>query len=307
MDWDAPYIEALITAALGEDVGAGDATVAATVSPTTPATARIVALMELVCAGLPLMERILSRLDADISIELRAVEGQRVARGATLATLRGNAGAILSGEQTVLNVLSRLSGIATLTREYVDRIAGTRAKIRDTRVTTTGLRQVEQYAVRMGGGAHHHAGLFDAIVVTRAHVAAAGGVTAALDRAHSRASQLMNPQALSAYEATGTIPAEMEASSLAIQIEAGSEAELREALSAGAESILVAEMTAQQTAELVNVAHTLRPDCVIEYCGDISVTDARAYAEAGVDYLAPRALTTDAPWARLRLVVDRFR
>jgi len=306
MDWDSPYIEDLITAALGEDVGAGDATVAATVSPTATATARIVALQDMVCAGLPLVERILSRLDPDVSVELQAVDGQCVSRDANLATLNGNAGAILSGEQTVLNMLSRLSGIATLTREYAERIVETRAKIRDTRATTPGLRQIEQYAIRLGGGTHDHAGLFDAIVVTRAHVAAAGGVKVALDQAHSHASRLMHPLALSAYEATGTMPAEMEASSLSIQIEVGSEAELREALSAGAESILLREMTAGKTGELVQVARALRADRVIEYCGDISVVDAIAYAETGVDYLAPRALTAAVPWARLRLLVDRF-
>jgi nicotinate-nucleotide pyrophosphorylase (carboxylating) len=306
MDWDAPYIEELITAALGEDVGAGDATVAAIVSPTTSATARIVALQDVVCAGLPFVERIFSRLDAEVCVELQVMDGQKVAHDTNLATLNGNAGAILSGERTVLNVLSRLSGIATLTREYVDRIAGTGAKIRDTRVTTPGLRQVEQYAIQMGGGAHHHAGQFDAIVVTRAHVAAAGGVKAALDQVHSHASRLMNPLALSAYEATGTMPAEMECSSLPIQIEVGGEAELREALSAGAESILLMEMTAHKTRELVEVARGLRSDCVIEFGGDISVVDAIAYAETGVDYVAPRALTAGAPWARLRLLVDAF-
>jgi len=174
MDWDSLEIEALIATALTEDIGPGDVSVAATVSPNATAVARLIALENLVCAGLPLVERIVGRLHADILVELRTAEGQSVARDTTLLTVSGNLGAILSGEQTVLSFLSRLCGIATLTREYVRRVSGTRTRIRDTRITSPSLRQLEQHAIRVGGGVHHRAGLSDSIVLTRAHIIAAG-------------------------------------------------------------------------------------------------------------------------------------
>ncbi len=304
MDWDSPDIEALITSALAEDVGSGDVTVAATLSPKASCSARLVAMQDLVCAGLPLVEKVFGRLDADISVELRAVDGESVRRGAVLAILNGNAGAILSGEQTVVNVVSRLCGIATLTREYAGQIAGTQARIRDTRGTTPALRALEQYAIRMGGGVHHRAGLFDGIVLTHARVAAAGGIKPALDQAHSCGSRLMNPQAISAYEAVGDVPDETASNSLPVQIEIGSEAELREALSAGAESVLLTDMAPLEAIRLAALARSIRSDCVIEISGDISLAGARAYAQAGVDYLSPRALTAAAPWASLRMLVD---
>ena len=305
MDWDAPEIEALITTALSEDVGSGDVTVAAIFSPAAALSGRIVAREDVVCAGLPLAEKILGRLDADVAVELRVAEGQSVLRGAALATVNGNAAAILTGERTLLNLLSDLCGIATLTRKYVRQIEGTRARIRDSRNTIPGLRLLEQYAIRAGGGTHHHAGLFDAIVLTHAHIIAAGGIKAALDQAHSHASRLMNPLELTAYEATGTIPADTDRMSLPIQVEIGNEEELCEALSAGAESILLVDTESQQAARLVAAARGIRPGCLVEMSGDISLTDARTYAETGVDYLAPHALTTAAASAKLQLLVDR--
>jgi nicotinate-nucleotide pyrophosphorylase (carboxylating) len=304
MDWDSPYIENLITLALKEDVGFGDVSVAATVSPSASANAHIVVEQDLVCAGLPLIEKIFGRLDPDITAALRASEGQKVTQGTNLADLSGNAAGILTGEQTVLNFLARLCGIATLTREYVDRITGTGVKIRDTRHTTPGLRQLEQYAIQMGGGVNHHVGLFDAIVLTQAHIAAAGGIKAALDQAHSHASRLMTQLPLSAYEATGTVPEGIDAASLAIQIAICGENELREALSAGAESMLLSGLTPQQTEDLVRITRTIRPDCVIESAGGFTLAEVRHYAESGVDYLSPHALAFSPPGASLRLLVE---
>jgi len=305
MDWDAPEIEALITSALSEDVGAGDVSVAATIPSTTNGTAHIVTRQEIVCAGLPLVEKILSRLDADVVVELGASEEQRVTNGTVIATLSGNTGAMLTGEQTLLNLLSRLCGIATLTRKYVEKIEGTRAKIRDSRVTTPGLRRIEQYAIHAGGGVRHHVGLSDAILVRPAHIAAAGGIQGALDQAHSHASRLMNLPALSAYEATGILPSETDIPSLPIQIELRNEAEVHQAISAGAASLLLPATTAHESGRLVATARALRGDCVIEISGEIALSEARGYAETGADYLSPRAITAAAPWADLSLLVDR--
>jgi len=291
-------------AALTEDVGPGDMAVAATVASGKTVLASVVTGRELVCAGLPLAGKALKRLDPEISVEIKESEGEPVPSGATLAKLNGNAGAILSGQQTVLNFLSHLCGIATNTRNYVDAISGTNARIRDSLNTTPGMRLLEQYAVRMGGGAYSRAGLFDAIVLTQAHIGAAGGIKAALDQAHSHASRLMNPLPLTAYEATGTVPAEMEAASLPIQLAIQNQAELREALSAGAESILLEDMQAEQVRRLVEVARNIRNDCVLEVAGEIPLEQAMEYAATGVDYIAPRGLTRSAALADLRMLVD---
>jgi nicotinate-nucleotide pyrophosphorylase (carboxylating) len=304
MDWDSGYIDALITAALAEDVGSGDVSATATASPTAAVSARMEAGEQLVCAGLPLIERILRRLAPDISVELRASEGQTVSGGVTLAALDGNADAILAGERTVLNFLCRLSGIATRTRQYVDAISGAGPRICDSRNTTPGLRQFEHYAVGMGGGTHRRAGLFDAIVLTPAHIRVAGGVKAALDQAHSYVSRLMSPQPLSAYEATGTVPSASEANSLPIQIAVENEKQLREALSAGAECILFEDMPAEHVRELTQVTRSIRQNCIVEISGDIPLEGVRAYADSGVDYISPDRLIRGAPAVAIRLLVD---
>jgi len=203
-----------------------------------------------------------------------------------------------------LNFLGRLCGIATLTHLFVEQLAGTRAKIRDTRKTTPGLRQLEKYAVRMGGGTNHRVGLYDAILLKENHIALAGGVKAALDRANSYASSQMSPRSTTAYEAVGQPPSPNEAGSLSIQIEVRDEDELREALGAGAEAVLLDNMTPEQARACVQIARGIRPDCVVEISGGITLANARAYAETGADYLSSGALTHSAPHADLSLLVD---
>jgi len=300
VDWDSPYIEALITAALAEEVGSGDVATAAIFSPYATASAQIVAGQDLVCAGLPLVERAFGRLDAEIAIELHASEGQALAKGASLVDVSGNAAAILTGMQTVLNLLSRPCGMATLTRQYVQRIVGTVAKISNSRNSAPGLRRLEQYAVHVGGGNNRHTGLFDAILLTPAHVAAAGGIKAALDQAHSHASRLVNSLPLTAYEATGTGPAGTHAASLPIRIAVRDEDEIREALLAGAESILLDGVSAERARRLSRFARSIRPDCEVEIRGEIPLAEVRAYAESGANYISPEAIVS-APRARLSL------
>ena len=239
MDWNSEYVAKVIERALAEDVGAGDATVAATIPGSASGQAHIVAKQELVCAGLPLAEGVFRELDPQMKVELRATDGQLAQKGQNVLQLSGKAGAILTGERTALNFLGHLSGIATLTRRFVEQLSGTRAKIRDTRKTTPGLRQLEKYAVKMGGGTNHRFGLYDAILLKENHIALAGGVKAALDQAHAYASSQMKPQAITAYEAVGSKPSAAEASSLSVQIEVRNEEELKEALAAGAESVLL--------------------------------------------------------------------
>ena len=306
MEWNSSYIQKLIAAALEEDVGSGDATVAATIAVNARAKAHIVAKQEMVCAGLPLAEKVFLTLDSQIEIERRAEDGQQISKGQDLLYLEGQASAILTGERTALNFLGRLSGIATLTHQFVEQISGTRAKMRDTRKTTPGLRPLEKYAVKMGGGTNHRIGLFDAILLKENHIVLAGGVKAALGQAHSYISARMKPRAMTAYEAAGTIPTAEQASSLSVQIEVRNERELREALEAGAEAVLLDNMTVEQARRCVQLVRGIRPDCIVEISGGITLENVRAYAETGADYLSSGALTHSAPNADLSQLVDNI-
>jgi nicotinate-nucleotide pyrophosphorylase (carboxylating) len=218
--------------------------------------------------------------------------------------LQGFARAILTGERTALNFLARLSGIATLTRRFVEQLEGAKAKVRDTRKTTPGMRMFEKYAVRMGGGTNHRFGLYDAILLKENHVALVGGVKAALDKAHAYASTQAVQREISAYEAVSAPGGSGQNTSLPIQIEVKDERELREALGAGAESVLLDNMTPEQARSCVALARRLRSDCVIEISGGITLENARAHAETGADFLSSGALTHSAPAADLSLLVD---
>src|SRR5215470_10350610 len=229
MDWHSSEIDELIRRALSEDIGSGDATSEATIPATSVARARIIARAPLVCAGLPVVERVFRELDGNIQIEALANDGDAVEKRRDLIRCRGNARAILGAERTALNFLSHLTGIATLTRRFVERLAGTKTRIRDTRKTTPGLRSLEKYAVRMGGGTNHRFGLYDAILLKENHIALAGGIRPALDQAHAFASLRATTVEVSAYEST---PQHCKGTrgSLPIQIEVRNENEVRQAL-----------------------------------------------------------------------------
>jgi nicotinate-nucleotide pyrophosphorylase (carboxylating) len=304
MDWNSAEIDELILRALAEDVGSGDVTCLATIPADAVAQARVVAKAPLVCAGLPIGERVFRALDADVAVQLLAKDGAVVGKGRELARIRGHARAILSGERTALNFLAHLSGIATLTHRFVERLAGTNAKIRDTRKTAPGLRTLEKYAVRMGGGTNHRIGLYDAILLKENHIAVAGGVKPALDKAHAYASSQMQPQEMTAYESIAAPRGNAANVSLPIQIEVRDERELREAVEAGAESVLLDNMTPATAAGCVKLARNLRPDVIVEISGGITLENARAYAETGADFLSSGALTHSAPAADLSLLVD---
>jgi nicotinate-nucleotide pyrophosphorylase (carboxylating) len=304
MDWNSTEIDELILRALAEDVGSGDVTCLATIPLAALAHARIVAKAPLVCAGLPIGERVFRALDADVAVQLLAKDGEVVDKGRELARIHGHARAILSGERTALNFLAHLSGIATLTHRFVERLAGTNAKIRDTRKTTPGLRTLEKYAVRMGGGTNHRIGLYDAILLKENHIAVAGGVKPVLDQAHAYASSQMRPQEMTAYESIVAPRGSAANVSLPIQIEVRDERELREVVKAGAESVLLDNMTPATAAGCVKLARSLRPDVIVEISGGITLDNARAYAETGADFLSSGALTHSAPAADLSLLVD---
>jgi nicotinate-nucleotide pyrophosphorylase (carboxylating) len=304
MDWNSTEVDELILRALAEDVGSGDVTCLATIPVAAVAHARIIAKAPLVCAGLPIGERVFRVLDADVLVQRLAKDGDVVAKGRELARIHGQARAILSGERTALNFLGHLSGIATLTHQFVEHLAGTNAKIRDTRKTTPGLRALEKYAVRMGGGTNHRIGLHDAILLKENHIAVAGGVKPALDQAHAYSSSQMRPLEMTAYESIAASRGKAANVSLPIQIEVRDERELREALKAGAESVLLDNTAPETAARCVKLARSLRPDVVVEISGGITLDNARAYAETGADFLSSGALTHSAPAADLSLLID---
>jgi len=306
MDLNLHELDDLIRRALAEDIGSGDVTTLATIPAAATAHARIVAKAPVVCAGLPVAERIFRALDADAGIKLLTKDGNIVEKERELVQIDARARAILAGERTALNFLAHLSGIATLTHRFVECLAGTNGKIRDTRKTTPGLRMLEKYAVRMGGGTNHRIGLYDAILLKENHIALAGGVTAALGQAHAYASSRMNPRETTAYEATAGPRDASASASLPIQIEVRNERELREALEAGADAVLLDNMTPDAAARCVKLARGLQRDCVVEISGGITLENARAYAETGADFLSSGALTHSAPAADLSLLVDKI-
>lgn len=305
MNWHAEEIEGLVRRALAEDIGPGDATTAATVPPDLDARAQILSRQTLVCAGLPLAEKVFRALDPEMEVVSLHTDGSFVQPGVPLVQMKGNATAILTGERTALNFLAHLCGIATVTRRFVELLAATKTRIRDTRKTTPGLRALEKYAVKVGGGTNHRFGLYDAILLKENHIALAGGIKAALDKAHTYvAPKSPAPRTASAYDAAGLDPEVVGPGPLPVQVEVRDERELIEALGAGAGAVLLDNMTPQRAAECVKIARGLLADCVIEISGGITLENARAYAEAGADFLSSGMLTHSAPAANLSLLVD---
>jgi nicotinate-nucleotide pyrophosphorylase (carboxylating) len=234
----------------------------------------MVARQACVVAGLPLAKAVFLAIDPEVAVGERAQDGDRVLPGAVLAHVEGPAGPILTGERVALNLVQRLSGIATLTRAYVDAIAGTGACVSDTRKTTPGLRVFEKYAVHVGGGRNHRMGLYDAILIKDNHRAIAGGAAAAV-----HAARRANGEAMP------------------IQIEVDALADLPRVFDLGVEAVLLDNMTPAHVAEAVKLAraHPRGRDCWIEASGGITLDTIRAYAEAGVDTISVGALTHSAP------------
>jgi nicotinate-nucleotide pyrophosphorylase (carboxylating) len=280
---DAAFVRAEVRRFLGEDIGSGDITTAWTVPAGKTASGWVVAREGCVVAGLPIAAAVFAELDAGVVADAQVSDGARVDRATRLLRLSGAAEPILSGERLALNLLQRLSGVATITRRYVDVVAGTRASVSDTRKTTPGLRVFEKYAVRVGGGRNHRFGLYDAVLIKDNHIAAAGGVTAAL-------------QAVALHGA----------GSIVVQVEVDSLEQLREALDAGARAVLLDNMTPAETAVAVEAVRG-RPngDTIwVESSGGITLVNIRAYAEAGVDTISVGALTHSAPSVDIALDFD---
>ena len=271
----------LIAMALAEDRGPGDWTTRWTVSARTRGEAQIVAKAEGVIAGVGLAAAVFLRLDPRVEIDVAVSDGGSVRPGDVVCDVRGPARAMLTGERVALNFLQRLSGIATLTRRYVDALKGTGTKVLDTRKTTPGWRSLEKGAVRAGGGANHRAGLYDMVMIKDNHKAIAGGLAAAVARVRDQNTR-----------------------ELPICVEVHSLAELDDALAAGVDRLLLDNMDVETLTSAVKRAQRARPRPQLEASGNMTLKRVRQVAETGVDFISVGALTHSAPALDLSM---RFR
>lgn len=262
-------IEKNVSDALAEDVGSGDLT-AALIASSATAEATIVTRVRMVQAGQPWVDEVYRRLDSTVRIRWETRDGDSVAAGSTVARLWGPARPLLTGERTALNFLQTLSATATAAAGYVEAVSGTRAKILDTRKTIPGLRLAQKYAVRCGGGVNHRIGLFDAILIKENHILSAGGIAAAISEVRR-----LHP-------------------GLPIQIEVESIDEMRQALGAGAERLLLDNFSITRLREAVAVnASEGRPPALLEASGGLTLETIQAVARTGVDFISVGALTKD--------------
>lgn len=268
---------------LVEDLGADDITTVATVPPDCQAEGRFVAKAPMVLAGINITSEVFWLLDHKVSIQTSWRDGDSLKAGDIPATIRGRARALLSGERVALNLLQRLCGIATLTRKFVDAVAGTQAKILDTRKTTPGLRVFEKYAVTCGGGLNHRFSLNDAILIKENHIRLAGGIRAAISLARrSRGNARF------------------------LEVEVTTLDELKEALKESPDVIMLDNMTPAGVGEAVSVVRSQsHHQLLIEASGGITLENARQYAEAGVNWISIGALTHSAPAVDISLEIEK--
>ena len=272
-------LRALVRAALEEDVGEGDVTTAATVDPRLRARARITQKAPGVVYGLDVAEAVFRELDADVEVERLTGEGVWREQGGPVLALQGAAAALLTAERTALNFLAHLSGVATMAARAAREVEGTGARVLDTRKTTPGLRALEKAAVAAGGGVNHRAGLYDAILIKENHIAAAGGITAAIERTRAAAPQL----------------------AARLQVEVRDEREIDEALAAGAPRLLLDNMDPVRLREAVA---RVGGRAELEASGGVELSTLRAVAQTGVEWVSMGALTHSAPVLDLSLELE---
>jgi nicotinate-nucleotide pyrophosphorylase (carboxylating) len=277
MDWNSRRITAILENALLEDRATRDATSYACVDANQQAAATILAKQDCILAGIGCVGRIFdvyAALDGavtshyEVTTHPEIFDGVRLHKGQSVAVIRHNARVILSCERVMLNFVQRMSGIATLTRKFVDVVSGTKARILDTRKTAPGLRVIDKYAVRCGGGQNHRLDLSDGVLIKNNHLTLAGGVAPALERAHRNR--------------RGSQP---------IEVEVRTMDELEQALAGGAEAILLDNMTPEDVRRAVERCAKLEPRIPLECSGGIRLENVREYAETGVDFISVGVLT----------------
>jgi nicotinate-nucleotide pyrophosphorylase (carboxylating) len=294
MDWKSKRVGAILEAALAEDKVANDITTALTIPPNLRASGTIIAKEACVVAGLgciPVFLNIFAKMSTtpvgrfEVISHPEIFDGVKVKKGQTLAVIRHNAAAILSCERVILNLMQRMSGIATLTNEFVKAVAGTKTKVLDTRKTIPGLRVLDKYAVCCGGGVNHRLDLQDGILIKNNHISLGGGIPAVLERA--LANRKTNQW---------------------VQVEVRTQTELDQAIAGGAESILLDNMTPSQVKKAVKQIRATLPKVPIEASGNMNLKTVRKYALAGVDFVSVGALTHSAAAADLsmRITADIY-
>ena len=261
-------IKTFISNALREDIGPGDLTTEALIQPDIEGKAELIAKELLILAGIEVAREVFHQVNQDINFLGRHTDGEDLSSSTVIATISGPLRSLLTAERVALNLLQRLSGIATLTRQYVNGIEGTKARIVDTRKTTPGLRALEKYAVRIGGGKNHRFGLFDGILIKDNHIAAVGSLTEAVKKAREKAPH-----------------------TLKIEVETENLDQVREAISAGAEIIMLDNMDIETMKEAVKL---INGKALIEASGGISLNNVRQVAETGVDLISVGAITHSA-------------
>lgn len=263
--WNKRELQRKIEDWLQEDIGFGDVTTMSTIPETEEGVGILYAKEAGIIAGLPVAAEVFAAVDPSLSFTARVQEGARVEKGEQIAEVSGSVRSILSGERLALNLLQRLSGIATRTREYADAVAGTKARVVDTRKTTPGLRMLEKYAVRVGGGHNHRYALYDAVMIKDNHIKGAGGIAEAVAAARA------------------AIPHTMK-----IEVEAESLAQVQEALDAGADIIMLDNMAIPEMTEAVVL---IGGRAVVEASGGVTLETIGGIARTGVDVISVGALT----------------
>jgi len=270
-------IDKIIDSALEEDLGPGDMTTSALIDPSMKGEARLLAKEEIILAGIEVFSRVFSRLDPEIIVECRYHDGDAVPNGDDICIVKGSMRGILSGERTALNFLQHLSGIATFTRRHVERTDSSRVRVIDTRKTTPGLRILEKYAVRMGGGFNHRFGLFDGILIKDNHIAAAGSLSKALTKIK------------------GMVP-----HTLRIEVEVEDMKGVEEAIGAGADAILLDNMSLEEMREAVSIAGGR---VLLEASGGITLESIEEVSKTGIDLISVGAITHSARSMNISLEV----
>ena len=284
MNWfDEGALYSQIGVFLREDMGRGDITTQSIIARNTRARARFVAGEKMIVAGLEAVEEVFLTLDSQQQLEAFAADGEEVEPGKVIARTIGFADVLITGERVALNLLQHLSGIATLTNQFVKTIDGTTAQIVDSRATTPGLRMLERYAVELGGGQNSRFGLDDGVVVSSNHTTIIGGVGKAVRQAKESLGYLHK-----------------------ITVQVTSESEMKEAVDAGADIVVLEGFALEQLAQLVKSGREISSLVRFECSGSINLENVRAYADAGVDFIRVESLTSSAPAKNITFKVQPF-
>ena len=274
-------VREIIRIALEEDIGNGDITTAFLIPEDSESRTLIIAKGNFIVAGIPFIKEVFSFLDREVRFNVFINDGSKVMKGDVIAEVSGRTKVLLSGERVSLNILQRLSGIATLTNMFVEKVKGLHAKIVDTRKTTPGLRFMEKYAVRVGGGNNHRFGLFDGILIKDNHIEAVGSITEAL-RLASEGHHLAK-----------------------IEVEVENLNDLKEAVEGGSDIVMLDNMSIQDMKEAVNIVRTSKKDVILEASGNVSLENIREVAETGVDLISIGALTHSATAVDISMKIVR--